>query len=213
MKRLPAVLRRGLIRLSYLLPVISGLILLIYAAVPHIYFLHENRVYQTLSSFDLVANTFETCSALLSDGAGADAGTIYFAYGMRIAVIVFWVVILLYAILAVAAALTSCLAFWGEPTARETNRAKRWMQFFCPNRATYVIGNLILLLASAFPDILLYFYQTQLGYTDMQLHFFGPGDLLLGGILIALNVLSFLLLLPAQAEEHLDMFRLYKAKQ
>jgi hypothetical protein len=52
-----------------------------------------------------------------------------------------------------------------------------------------------------------------MGYTDMSIHFFGPPDLLLAAILISLNLAAYLCLLPAQAQEHMDMFRLYKAKK
>ncbi len=212
MKRLPSSCRRTLIRIAYLLPAISGLILLVYALIPHLYFVYENTAYETLGTFTLVSNTFAECNALLSGTTEGSAGAIFFAYGMSVFAVLFWIALALYGVTATAAAVTSVRAFSAEPTSRESNRAKRWLRFFCPNRGVYVFCNLLLLLAAAFPQILVWFYHSQLGYTDMQLHFFGPPGLVWALLSVLLSVGSFLALLPAQAEEHLDMFRLYKAK-
>jgi len=46
-----------------------------------------------------------------------------------------------------------------------------------------------------------------------RLHFIGIGDLLFTGILLAISILLWLLLLPAQNEERMDLYRLYKAKK
>jgi hypothetical protein len=72
---------------------------------------------------------------------------------------------------------------------------------------------LTVLLSAAFPHILTYFYRMHLGYRDMSVHFFGPSDLLLAGILLVCNFTLFFVTLRAQAEEHMDMYRLYRAKR
>ncbi len=213
MNALSSPARRVLIRIAYWLPAISGLILLIYACVPHLFFIYNDTALDTLSVFELVGNTASQCGSITNGTAEGSNTAIVFAYIMTFFVILFWIAVVAYTVMALTAAITSSYAFSHAPTAKETNRAKRWMQFFCPGRVVYVIDNLVLLLAAAFPHILLYFYQTQMGYTDMSLHFFGPSDLLLAAILVTLNSISFLALLPAQAEEHMDMFRLYKAKK
>lgn len=213
MNRLPSSVARPLIRLTYLLPAISGVILLIYACVPHLFFLYQDVVYETLSPFQLIANTWNECSTILGADSKASAEAVFFAYTMMFFAVLFWIAVIIYTITASASAITSCIAFASPPTSKESNRAKRWMRFFCPGRVLYVVSNLILLLAAAFPHILLYFYQRQLGYFGMTLHFFGPSDLLLAAILILLQVAAFLALLPLQARVHMDMFRLYKAKK
>ena len=213
MMALSSSAKRTLIRIAYLIPLFSGLILLIYACIPHLYFVHNNTAMDTLSVFGLVNNTFQQCSAITGGTQSGSPAATVFAYTMIFFAVLFWIALLVYAVMAITSAITSVTAFSYPPTSREANRAKRWMQFFCIGRAVYVIDNLLLLLAAAFPQILLHFYRTQMGYVDMSLHFFGPSDLLLAAILIALNLIAFLTLLPAQAEEHLDMFRLYKAKK
>lgn len=205
--------KRFLIRLAYLMPIISGSILLIYACVPHLFFVHNNVALDTLSIFDLVSNTATQCSALTGGTQSGSGEATVFAYTMLFFVTLFWLALVAYAVMALASAIASSVAFYYPPTSKQANRAKRWMQFFCIGRAVYVIDNLVLLLAAAFPHILLYFYQTQMGYVDMRLCFFALPDLLLAVILIALNLAAFLALLPIQAQEHMDMFRLYKSKK
>ena len=212
MKKLSAPTRRALIRTAYLMPAISGLILLIYGCIPHLFYLYENVAYDTLSTFSLMSNTFSECCGILRGTTEGSQEALLFAYAMTFFVILFWIALIAYAITAVASAVCSTYAFSHEPTAQNANRAKRWMQFFCPNRIFYVINNLLVLIPAAFPHILLYFYYNQFGYLGMSVHFFGPSDILLAAILVLLNLASFLALLPAQASEHMDMFRLYKKK-
>jgi hypothetical protein len=125
--------------------------------------------------------------------------------------VLYWVLLLGYLLTAAAAAICSARAFSLPPTAKETNRAKRWLRLVCPNRVIYVMVGLFPLLWTLFPHLLVYFYRTLLLY-DITVHFFGPSDLILAVILTAINLIPFLLLLPAQKQEHMDMFRLYKAK-
>ena len=212
MKALSSSTLRLLIRIAYLLPAIGGLILLIYALIPHIYFIYDGAAYETLSTFTLVGNTFSDCSALLDGTTDGSNYAAVFSYLMIFFGILFWIGIICYTVMAASAAICSCLAFSQKPTAKESNQAKRWFRFFCPNRGLYIFSNLLILLSAAFPHILLYFYHTQLGYTSMSVHFFGISDLVLAAILVLLNLVFFIALLPAQSAEHLDMYRLYKAK-
>ena len=210
MKPLTSPLRRGLIRTVYLLPAITGLILLVYAMIPHLFFMRGELIYNTQSPFALMSTTWTECQALF-DAVEASAGAVSFSFLMSAVVILSWIFSVLYTVVAIASAICSCVAFSHRPTAKESNRAKRWMQFFCANRVLYVISLLLPLLPAAFPYILVSCYQKQL-FFDVSLYFMGPPDLLLAIVFAVLNAASFLFLLPAQSEEHMDMFRLYKSK-
>ena len=212
MKRLPKPLGRALCRTAYLSPLLTLAILLIQAAVPHVFFLLDGEPHETLNIFTLMGNTWEQCQALLDSTDEVSVEAMYFSYTMSFFVILSWIAIALFAILALSSAILSCYAFSLSPTDKRTNRAKRWMQFFCPNRPLYVITCLLPLLPAAFPYILEHFYQSML-YYDIKVYFIGPTDLLLTGIAVVLTVAAFLALLPTQSAEHLDMFRLYKAKK
>jgi len=107
----------------------------------------------------------------------------------------------------------SIKAFSVPHTHPDANRAKRWMRFFCPNRITYALANLLPLLPAFFPHILLSNYRSQLGYL-MQL-FYEPAWLplwLVVAVLVVVNLVGFFALLGAQEREEMDMFRLYKKK-
>ena len=204
--------KRTLIRVSYLCPLIGGFLLWIYFAIPHLYFIQGNLAYDTWSTFDLVSNTMRECVATLSGATEGTSDAIYFAYTVGFFAILFWVALIAYTVTALAAAICSFYAFSKEPTSKESNRAKRYFRFLCPNRPTYVLCNLALLLAAAFPHILTACYHRQMGYADISLHFFFMPDLLLAAIAVLFGLVPYLALLPTQAKEHMDLFRLYKAR-
>ena len=208
-----AARRWGLIRLSYLMPAISGVLLLIWGLIPHLYFYHDGAAYETMSSLSLVTNTFSTCREVLNGSTEGSELAILFSNTMRFFCVLFWLGVLSYTLAAVTSAICSCYAFSKDPTSRDANRAKRWMRFFCPGRVGFVLMQAVALLSAAFPHILTYFYRMHMGYRDMSVHFFGPSDLVLCAILLLCNIALFLATLRAQAEEHMDMYRLYKAKQ
>ena len=211
--RLSPAARRILVRISYLLPAVFGLLLLIQAAVPHIYFVHEAEAHETLSTFSLVSNTLSYCREILSGATEASNYAVVFSYAMLAFGSLFWVALVCYWIMALSTAIASTVAFAYPPTAREANRAKRWFRLFCPNRPLYVISHLLILLSAAFPHILIYFYQNQLGYRGMTLHFFGPADLILAVIFVTVSLGAHFALLQTELRDHTSMFRLYKAKE
>lgn len=212
MKQLPSSVARPLIRIAYLLPMISGLAMLILACVPHVFFFYNGAPYDTQSPLALMGNTWREAQAMLTAETTGSGGAYYFALFMSVFTVLSWICIVLYAATAIAAAICSTVAFAHAPTERLSNRAKRWLQFICPGRVLYVISNLLLLLPASFPYLLQHCYRTQLGY-HMKVYFIGVSDLLLGGILVALNLVAFLALLPAQAREQMDMFRIVKQKK
>lgn len=212
MKQLPSSVARPLIRIAYLMPAISGLVMLALACVPHIFFFYNGAPYDTQSPFVLMSNTWREAQAMLTAQTTGSGGAYFFALFMSISTVLSWICIIFYGTTAIAAAICSGVAFAHAPTDRLANRAKRWMQFFCPGRVLYVISNLLLLLPASFPYLLQHCYRTQLGY-HMRLYFIGVSDLLLCGILITLNLTAFLTLLSAQTREQMDMFRIVKQKK
>lgn len=204
-------MRRTLIRLVYLLPLLTLFVLVIHAAIPHMFFVHDGVALDTHSSFGLIHNAWKNCRSLLNGTTDGSEAAVYFAYGISFFVILFWVAFVLFAVSAIAAAVCSATAFSYEPQSKKSNRIKRWFGLFCPNRILYMLSFFLPLPITLFPYILLYFYRRTWNY-KMSLHFYGLPDIFIGIILTALNLICFLLLLRAQAEEHLDLFRLYKAK-
>lgn len=197
-------------RAVYLLPLATGLLLLALMLIPHIYFVYNGEVHETMSSVKLVNNTWEVCKNLL-EGESEDPYAIFFSYIMTFFVILFWILVAVYSVFAVVVALCSLNAFSKSPTDRLSNRAKRWMHLLCPNRICYGLFGLLPIFPSFFPHVLAHFYYTRLGL-KMKVFFFGPPDHVWAILLVLLLELGFFLSLDLQARSHTDMFRLYKKK-
>ncbi len=205
-------LLRALIRVTHLMPAVFGLVMLILAFVPHVFFTFNGALQPTYSPFELMCNTWKATLPVVSASTQSSSPVYFFSLIMIVLTLLSWICAILYAIMAIASAICSTVAFSRAPSDRLANRAKRWMQFFCPGRVTYVISNLLLLLPAAFPHLLEHFYRTQLGY-DMKVYFIGASDLLLAVIFVILNVAAFLSLLPAQAAEEMDLYRRTASKK
>ena len=212
MNRLPKGVRRLLIRICYLLPAIGGTVMLIYAAIPHLWFVYDGAAHDTLSLFGLVQNTWEECQAIFSATEGSSQYAVYFSYTMSAFTVLFWIAVICFSIAALLLAVCSILAFAQKPTARRSNIAKRVLYLYCPNRILFLLFQLFPILWAAFPQILVHFYFYMMGYS-MTVHTFLCPDLVLASMFSALTVALFLLTLPSQAELKLDMFRIYKAKK
>jgi len=64
------------------------------------------------------------------------------------------------------------------------------------------------LLPASFSLILNLAYRKIMHY-DVDVHYDGISDILLAAIFSAISIAAFLLLLPAQNDEQMDMYRLY----
>ncbi len=199
---------RAWIRLSYWLPLITGTLLAVYSFIPHLFFKFGDALYNTLSPFTLMGNTWRECQALF-DASSATPGALRFAILMTAAVILSWICILWYGAVALASAVCSTQAFSCRPTDPDANRAKRWLQFFCPNRIVLAVVHLLPLLPAAFALLVERCYHTQMLY-GVQLYYIGPPDLLLAAIFAAVNLCACFATLRWQREERMDMFCLYK---
>lgn len=199
------------IRLAYLMPLFTFLLLLIYGLIPHLYFIYQDTAYETMSLFEMVGNTWRECRNTLS-ASGGSASAVLFSYTMSAATVVFWIALVIHGIFAVASAACSVYAFSKIPTDRLANRAKRVFYLFCPHRVLFVLGALLPLLYGCFPWILRHCYHQQM---SMQISIHATTyltDPVLAIPLVLAGVALYLALLPLQKREHLDLFRLYKQR-
>jgi len=213
MKPISSKLSRPLIRAAYFLPLVVAILLLIFAAVPHIFYFYEGDPKQSQSLFELMSSVWDYSTAQLGGKVESTPDTMYFPYIMIFCIAVSWLSIFLYAIVAIPCALCSLIAFAFPPTSKNANQAKRWLQLFCPNRATFVIFQLLPILPACFPMILAYCQRTMFAMNLQVYYDLGIPDWLLVAVLVCLPIVLWLITLSSQSEEHMDMYRLYKSKK
>lgn len=204
--------RRALCRLAYLLPLIVGILLLIWASLPHVFFVKDGEAHETMSLFRLLRNTWADCRTVMSGTTENTAAAAYFSYIMSACVVVSWLSIAVFAVNATASAFCSLSALGKLPTDPEANAAKRWMKFFCFNRVWLAASLLFPVLPTLFPIVLAYLYRKIFVY-DITVHYFGPPAWIIVILLSVAQFVLFVATLRAQSLEYLDMFRLYKARK
>lgn len=209
MSHTPNKTHRALIHLCYLLPAIFGILLLIYAAVPHLWFVYDGNAYSTMNLFELQSNAWEFYEQIEAGTVENSTAVTWFKDLLPVVSALFWILPILYALVAAMITVTSIVAFSFAPTSRAANRTKRVLHLICPNRVTYLLVSLLPLFSALFPQLLLWLYRMQ--GMSIRLHTFFLADWILVLIFAVLNAAAFILLLPVQSEEHLDMFRIYKS--
>ncbi len=209
MRRYSNPAHRALIHLCYLLPAIFGVVLLIYAAVPHLWFVYNGDAYSTMNLFELQENAWDFYEQIEAGTVENSAAVTWFKDLLPIVTALFWILPIVYALLAAMITVCSIVAFSFEPTSRTANRTKRILQLVCPNRVTYLLLPLLPLFSALFPQLVLWLYRWQ--GMKISLYTFFVADWILVLIFAVLNAIVFILLLPMQNEEHLDMFRIYKS--
>ena len=202
-------LRRAALRGVYLLPLLGILVFCIYAAIPHIWFVYESQAHETVSLFELLQNVSKTCQSARESGT-ADEATLQFASLMSAATVFFRIVLVLYAVFAVSTAVCSTVAFSAPPTSVLSNKTKRILGLICPSRPIYLGLSVLPIIPAFFPSLLVYAYSALLGI-EMKVHAAPVADWVLALILVSLNVILYIATLPLQAEEHMDLFRIYRA--
>ena len=200
---------RALIHVCYLLPAIFGILLLIYAAIPHLWFVYNGDAYSTMNLFELQENAWDFYKQIQSGAIESSSAVTWFEQLLPIVSALFWILPILYALLATAVTVCSLVAFSFEPTSRIANRTKRVLQLMLPNRVTYLLLPLLPLFSAIFPQLILLLYRMQ--GLKISLYTYFVADWILVLIFAVVNALVFFLLLPMQSEEHLDMFRIYKS--
>ena len=209
MRRYSNPTHRALIHLCYLLPAILGVLLLIYAAVPHLWFVYNGDAYSTMNLFELQSNAWDFYEQIQSGTVENSTAVTWFEDLFPIVSALFWILPIVYALLVAMITVCSIVAFSFEPTSRIANRTKRILHLVCPNRVTYILLPLLPLFSALFPQLMLWLYRLQ--GMKIGLYTFFVADWILVLIFAALNAAVFILLLPMQSEEHLDMFRIYKS--
>ena len=130
---------RALIQLCYLLPAIFGILLMVYAAVPHLWFVYNGEAYSTMNLFELQENAWDFYVQVQSGAIESNEAVVWFEELLPVVSALFWILPILYAILTLAITVCSIVAFSFDPTTRIANRTKRILHMVCPNRVTYLL--------------------------------------------------------------------------
>lgn len=200
---------RATCRTIFLLPLISFVIFCIYAAIPHVWFVYDGKAQPTMSLFSLQANAWESAEIMRNN---TDAASVNLTSAITLLSILFWVFLGLVGLYALLTAVCSLVAFSQPPTSRLSNRSKRVLGLLCPNRITYLILPVFLIIPALFPQMMELSYLTAAGI-EMHAHAFPCYDFVTALIAIALTVIPYLATLPWQSEERLDLFRIYRASK
>lgn len=210
MTRFSTTGRRFLISASHLLPLFAGVFLLIPALVPHIFFLQDGSLSATVNLFDLFGYLRAQAANVLQASGSVAPATYRFALTIRILTIFSWVLIVWYAVFALFTAVLSVWAFHASPSPAQ-NTAKRVYRILVPNRVFYGVDCFLPLFPALMPDLYALLLRSMLG-ANAHVHFYGAPDfvyVLIAGLTCAV---PFYLLLRAQKEERMDLFRIYKIK-
>lgn len=197
-----------LVRLSYLLPLLSGLLLLIPAFVPHIFFYRGKSLSATIGLFDLLGYLRAEASHVLHASETVAPSIYRSALLASILTVASWFFIVWYAIFAI---LSAVVGIWASQkiSSASLNTAKRVYRIVVPNRVFYGIFCFLPLLPALMPYCYERFLSTTLSET-VRVYFYGPPDwvwALIGGVLCAV---PFFLSLRAQKEQKIDLFRIYR---
>ncbi len=194
----------GLIRLAYLLPILNAVVLLILACIPHLFYLSEGEVYDTLSLFRLMGNTYAE-ESIKETTAG-----LYFSFAM---LAVWWIsvaCIVLYGIFCIATAAMTYSAWtpYRTPSKLE-NQLKRAYRIVVPNRGFYAFFHILPLIPSLFPYFLQLFAKYMLGQS-MRVYYIGIPDFVVVLLLAAVSLTLFFVTLSDQKHNKMDLFRIFK---
>lgn len=199
-----------LARLSCLLPMLSGLLLLIPAFVPHIFFYRGKSLSATVNLFDLLGYLRAEASNFLHASESVSPSIYRTALLASILTAVSWFFIVWYAIFAI---LSAVVGVWASQkiSSASLNTAKRIYRIVVPNRVFYGIFCFLPLLPALMP----YCYERFLSQTlsePVRVYFYGAPDwvwTLIGGVFCTV---LFFLSLRAQKEHKTDLFRIYRTQ-
>lgn len=205
-------IKKKLITLAHILPLITSVILWAQMLIPHLYFVYEGKAQKTMSPFGLMSNAWEYCQSAIKNGVDTTGFDVnIFSRRVTIFIVLIWAALILHFIVSLLLTITSVSAFSNEPTSKQANVAKRVLHLICPNRVCLVTCNLLPIVPALFPYVLENTYRSLL-LIEMKAFFVGPSQLWIMIPLILLCEILFLSLIPAQRDLHMDMFRLYKKK-
>ena len=209
----PTFKQVGLVRLSSLMPVIGGVILLFLALIPHLFYQAGSDVYTTLSLFELMDNTYQSCMGFFNGSTAGTTADLYFHFVMFAVWAVSLLCIVFYGLFVLATALMVSFVWTPHPQPHPTvNQLKRAYRILVPNRGFYVFFHVLPVLPSVYPYLLQLFSRTMLGQ-EMHAHYYGIPDFIIVILLSAASVTLFFVTLSAQRENKMDLFRIYKVEK
>ena len=186
--------------------------MLLLASVPRFFFQVGGEVLNDLSLFGLMVNAYEFCRGVFNGTIDSDTAALYFSDIMIAILAVSLAAIIFYALFALFTALMNGFIWAPQANGHPTvNKLKRAYRILVPNRACYVIYNLLPLIPAVFPYLFRYFYNTRLSMKT-TLHYYGFPDIILVALLCGASCALFLLTLSAQRENRMDLFRVYRVK-
>ena len=201
-----------LTRLCYVLPLVFGAVMLVLALLPRLFYQSGNDIFDEMSLFQLLDNTYTNCLRVIQNPATGSASEVYFSYIMFTFWVLSWLCILLYALFAIFTACMSSVVWSPDsPATPLGNNFKRCYRILVPNGACYVIFCALPLLPACYPYLLQLFYSTVLK-TPANVHYFGAPDFVPVLIFSVACSALFILTRSAQKELRMDLFKLYKVK-
>ena len=199
---------RFLLNLIFWIPLLLGITFLVYAAVPHLWFVNEGAAHETMSLFRLVGNTWKSCGEAVS---GSVSQTV-FCWVMRFAVILFWGLLGVYFAVVLLGAFCSLIAFSYDPHSVSANRAKKVLYLLCPNRVCFCITLCLPLLCGLFPQVLMLMYRVCLSFSP-RMYASPMADWVVALAVALLSLGGFLGTRSLQERTKLDLFCLYRKER
>jgi len=200
----------GLIRLAYLLPILSATVLLLLACIPHLFYLADGTTRDTLSLFQLMGNTYAGGETFFSGEVRGTTADLYFYF---VILTLWWVsvaCIVFYGIFCVATAAMTCFAWTPLRTPSQLeNKLKRAYRILVPNRGFFVFFQILPLIPALFPYFFQLFANRMLGQS-MRVYYLGIPDFTVAVILAAVSLTLFFVTLSDQKNNKMDLFRIYK---
>ena len=189
----------------YFLPLIVGVILLIWALVPHLFFVYGSDAKETMSVFEVMKNTWSQCRQTMKGGEKNSPTAFYFSWIMVVLVALSWVALISNVVLAICSAVCAGMVLSKPVDDPSIKGVVRWMRFLCFNPTVYALTCFSAYLPFLIPPVLNWFYQHWFLY-EMKLHYFGPPSWVVAVVLALVSSVTFLATRRLQREEKMDLF-------
>ncbi len=201
----------NLVRISYLMPLLCGIVMLTLAALPRFFYTLNGDPQSDISLFWLLSNTYSNCTAFLGSTKERLPSEFYFSLTAFAFCLLSWLCVALYALFAGFTAILMAFT-WRAETSPLVNTLKRAYRILVPNRGFYTVFCLLPILPACFPYLLQGFYAS---FMELRtpVYYYGIPDVVPVAILAAGTITLFFLSLSAQKTMRMDLFRLYKTEK
>ena len=197
--------RRFWIGAVYFLPLAFGMVLFIWALVPHLFFIYGDDAKETMSLLELMRNTWTQCRQTLKSVGKNSSTAIYFSWAMLAMVAFSWLTVIGNAVVSICSAVCAGVAF-SKPADDPTVRCVgRWMRFFCFNPVIYTLTCCAACVPFFVPLLLEWFYRNWFVY-EMSLNYFGPPSWVVAVVLALGSGVTFAATRRLQREMEMDLF-------